>query len=131
MPDFIVAHSLSDIKQQLELAKAAHRPVLLDFYATWCADCVAMDHQLFSKPTVQQALHSFILLRADISENTTEQGELLKHFNVMAPPTILFFNHTGKEVAEKRIVGETNTQDFMARLKTTSPNGLRNPREVC
>lgn len=115
---FTVVRSVEDFNRELALAKAANRPVLLDFYADWCASCVVMDKTVFAAMDVRPALDQFVLLRADLSSNTATDSELMKYFKVIAPPTVLFFNVNGQEVNSRRIVGELGTQEFMTRLSS-------------
>ena len=60
---------------------------------------------------------NYVLLRADLSENSAADEALLKYFNVIAPPTVLFFNSMGDELNSMRIVGEINTKEFLIRLQ--------------
>lgn len=115
-PTFIVVHNMADLNKQLARAQIANRPVILDFYADWCTSCVAMDRHVFNVKNVQQALHNFILLRADLSKNTDDDQEMLKRFGVIAPPTMLFFNNAGQEVNSHRIIGELDANEFLVRL---------------
>lgn len=115
---FIVVRDIQDLHKQLAIAQARQKPVLLDFYADWCESCVIMDKNVFSKSEVVQALNHFVLLRADLSENTSNDEALLKNFNVIAPPTVLLFDRGGQEVNSQRIVGEINKQEFLNRLTT-------------
>lgn len=118
-PDsFITVHSVDELNKQLELAQAAHKPVLLDFYADWCASCVAMEHDVFDTATVKKELAPFILIRADLSNNNSADEILLKNYSVVAPPTVLFFNNQGHEMNSQRIVGEVNANEFIQRLNT-------------
>jgi thiol:disulfide interchange protein DsbD len=110
--------NINDLNQQLTLAQAAHKPVLLDFYADWCESCVSMDKKVFSAPQVEAALSNFVLLRADLSANNTADETILKNYAVVAPPTVLFFNNNGREVNSRRIVGEINEQEFIGRVNT-------------
>lgn len=113
---FTVVHNMMDLKTQLAEAKRSHQPVMLDFYADWCDSCIAMDKQVFSKPNVQQQLNKFVLLRIDLSKNTFEDQNLLKHFGVIAPPTILFFNAQGQEMQQQRILGEMSATKFISEI---------------
>lgn len=115
---FTIVHNVADLDQQLAKAQAAHRPVLLDFYADWCESCVVMDKTVFSKPEVMKNLDRFTLLRADLSANSADDEILLKNFDVIAPPTVLFFNNQGQEVNSQRIVGELTKNEFMTRINT-------------
>ena len=113
---FIVVHDIADLQKQLSIAQAAHQPVILDFYANWCESCVAMDHKVFNASALQKVLANYTLLRADLSENSENDQMLLKHFDIIAPPTVLFFNGKGQEISSQRIVGEVNADEFLARL---------------
>jgi len=113
---FTVVHDLPHLQQALIRAKSAHKPVLLDFYADWCESCVIMDKQVFAAPSVQSALLPFILLRADLSENTLAEQNMMQYFQVIAPPAILFFAATGAELKTYRIDGEVNSKELLARL---------------
>lgn len=116
---FIVVNDMRHFNQELLTARAEHKPVLLDFYADWCESCVDMDRQVFNTPNVKQQLNHYVLLRADLSANTTEEEAMLHYFNVMAPPTVLFFDNQGREINSRRIVGEINAKEFLARLNAT------------
>lgn len=120
MQEFTIVRNIADVNKQLLIANSLQRPIVLDFYADWCESCVVMDRKVFSKPDVQQELSKFILLRADLTDNTTENERLLKYFNVIAPPTILFFDVSGQEMSSKRIIGEVNSQEFVDRLQKIS-----------
>lgn len=111
---FIVVRDVTDLEKQLSLAKAAHRPVVVDFYADWCDSCVSMDRHVFAVPHVQHELTKYVLLRADITANTSKDEALLKNFKVIAPPTVLFFDSSGHE--SERIEGEVSAKEFLSRL---------------
>jgi len=113
---FIVIHNLSDLKQQMLLAKAKQKPIIIDFYADWCDSCVSMDKNVFDKTTIKNALNNYVLVRADLSANTAEEEALLKQYNIVAPPTVLFFNDAGQELQSQRIIGEVNATEFLTRL---------------
>lgn len=107
--------SLQDLDKVLVQAKG--RPVLLDFYADWCVACKQMQRNVFSEPKVQQALKGFVLLRADVTANDNIDQALEDKLDVIAPPSILFFDKTGKELKSKRIIGEMNADNFLTYLQ--------------
>ncbi|HLB58138.1 MAG TPA: protein-disulfide reductase DsbD [Gammaproteobacteria bacterium] len=114
---FITPTSMQQLDQELKIAKKEKKPVILDFYADWCVSCVTMERTVFSKPDVQRALSSFVLLRMDITKNNDFDRNVLKRFHVIAPPTILFFDDAGNELTSERIIGETNAAEFLTHIK--------------
>jgi thiol:disulfide interchange protein DsbD len=111
----VLVDSITAVNQRIAAANATHRPVMLDFYADWCESCVAMD-KLFKQPNIKKALEGFVVLRVDLSSNKPEDAALLKYFNVIAPPAVLFFSDQGKEVNTRRIVGEISADELLSRI---------------
>jgi thiol:disulfide interchange protein DsbD len=117
---FLVVKNMAELEQQLLLAKQKNQSVLLDFYADWCASCVAMDKYVFTQPTVKHALSQLVLLRADVTKNNAFDQALLKRFHVIAPPTMVFFNRVGQVLPMQQIVGEVGAETLLADLKKAS-----------
>lgn len=115
--NFYVIKSLDELDQRLANAKKQNKPVLLDFYAEWCATCQAVQKNVFDDSEVQQALKNFVLLQIDLTNNTAMDKAILKHYQVIAPPTLLFFNPKGKELLPQRLIGDINKQEFLRHLQ--------------
>lgn len=111
----IAVKTLAEINQALNAVDQT--PVLLDFYADWCASCKIMEATVLSDSRVQEALQKFRVLRVNITENNAEDKKIMQHFRVIAPPTFLFFDRQGQEIAAHRLVGEVSEDNFLARLK--------------
>jgi thiol:disulfide interchange protein DsbD len=98
------------------LAKQNHQPVLIDFYADWCNSCVMMDRTVFSREDVRNALKKITVLRVDLTHNIEFDQTMLKRFNIVGPPAIIFFNTEGLLLTSPRIVGEVSADKFLAQL---------------
>ena len=103
--------------EELNLAlKNAQKPVMLDFYADWCVNCVEFEQFTFSDSRVKAKLEKFTLLKADVTKNSDDDKALQKAFTIYGPPAILFFKE-GKEVSELRLAGFKNADEFLAHLE--------------
>jgi thiol:disulfide interchange protein DsbD len=114
-PDFKVIKTVADLEQQL--AAAGPRPIMLDFYADWCFYCKEMERYTFTDPTVQAQLQPAVLLKADVTAYDAEDRALLNYFNLIGPPAILFFDHTGQERPAFRVAGFMAAEAFSAHLR--------------
>ncbi len=109
--------SLAQLNEQRALAKKENTPLLLDFFATWCITCHELDQYTFSDPRVQNLLKSYRLVRADVTANSKANQALEKYLDVIAPPTILFFARSGKEIKNNRVVGSITADQLVLLLQ--------------
>jgi thiol:disulfide interchange protein DsbD len=111
--------SVKDLNAELKQAGTNQQPVMLDFYADWCVSCKEMEFFSFTDAGVKQALDGFVLLQADVTANDSEDQALLKHFKIFGPPTIVFYNQSGTEIPDTRVVGYLPAEDFVAHINQT------------
>ncbi len=79
----------------LEKSRATGRPLFLDFHASWCKDCSAMDATVFNQPPVEDHLKQFIAVRyAAEQPNAAPAKPLLDHFNIVGLPAYLVLTPT-------------------------------------
>jgi thiol:disulfide interchange protein DsbD len=109
--------SLAALKSKLQQAKANHQPVMLDFYADWCISCKEMEAYTFTDPKIRQALTGFLLLQADVTENSDEDKALLAKYNLVGPPAIIFFGNDMLEKAAHRVIGYQDADTFIKTLQ--------------
>jgi thiol:disulfide interchange protein DsbD len=75
-----------------------------------------MEHFTFTDPVVRQALENVLLVQADVTLNDDIDQELLKHFGIFGPPTIVFFDRDGREISNQRVIGYQDAEAFMETL---------------
>ena len=99
---------------ELELAiKNSSKPLMLDFWASWCVACKELEEITFKDDEVIKKLQNFILLQADVTLNDDEDKALQKMFGVVGPPAIIFWDKDKNEVKSSKIVGYKNPKDFL------------------
>jgi thioredoxin:protein disulfide reductase len=104
--------TLADLEREVAAASTAGKSVMLDFYADWCVSCKEMEHYTFTDAGVQSALRDTVLLQADVTANDEQDRELLKHFGIFGPPTIAFYDGSGTERRNFRVVGFMKAAEF-------------------
>lgn len=104
------------LRAALAAAERAGQPAMLDFYADWCVECVRMERTVFSRPEVHRALADVAALQVDITDYDTADRALLREFDVIGPPTLLFFGADGRERRSHRLIGATDAEGFIAHL---------------
>ena len=111
-----VVTTFNELQQALTNAKGT--PVMLDFYADWCASCKVIANTTLQDSSIQSALRNFVVLKVDLTSNNADSRAILNHFNVVAPPTFIFINAQGEELNRLRLVGEVSTSVFYANLNS-------------
>ena len=110
---------LEALDVQLLDAKSSNRPVMLDYYADWCIDCVRMEDSTFSDPAVRDELETFVMLQVDVTDpRNLSTNAVKKRYGVFGPPAMLFFNANGEEEKGLRRYGFMGPEEFIAHIKT-------------
>jgi thiol:disulfide interchange protein DsbD len=113
--------NLKELEQRIREASAQGRTVMLDFYADWCISCKEMEAYTFTDPKVKQALADFVLLQADVTENSEQDQALLAKFQLIGPPAILFFGPDQQERTAQRVIGYQDSGTFIETLQRIKP----------
>lgn len=118
-PEFLPVTSLAQLESEISNANKQGKTVMLDLYADWCIACKEFEKYTFSDAKVQQALSDTVWLQIDMTEfDSNENAELVKHYNVLGLPSILFFDLKGNELEKQRTTGFMSAEEFTAHVKT-------------
>ena len=91
-------------KATFEEAIAGPKPVMVDFWATWCMPCTMLS------PLIADLANRYEGKVVSGKVNTDEEMELSLQYGITAIPTVLFFQN-GREV--QRIVGVNSPDAYV------------------
>ncbi len=98
-------------------AEKDKKPLILDFYADWCAPCVAMEKRVFKDPEVVRLSQNLITMRLDLTRHQPFQDEILKQYGVRGVPTVIFLNREGEEEKDLRLQTYVGRFEFLNRMR--------------
>ncbi|AGH96263.1 protein-disulfide reductase DsbD family protein [Pseudobdellovibrio exovorus] len=76
-------------------AQKEGKPVMIDFFAEWCAACHELDKKTFSTPEFQELAEQFYLVRFDATEDSEAVQQVLRKYDIKGLPTVMFINRNG------------------------------------
>ena len=98
------------------LAQHKGKKIIVDFSADWCTSCKEFEEITFADAGVVNKLGDFVLIQADVTDNTAKEKALSKKYGVFGPPAILFFDESGEWMKSKTVVGYMEPEPFLAHL---------------
>jgi thiol:disulfide interchange protein DsbD len=113
-PEFKKITSIKELDEVLSKNKG--KKIMLDFSAEWCAVCKELEEITFSDEKVKAKMGEFVLVQADITENSQAQKDLSKKYGVFGPPVMIFFDKESKVLKSKTIVGFIGPDEFLTHL---------------
>jgi len=95
--------------------KTGNKPVMIDFYADWCAQCKELDKYTYTDPEVVEMSNKFNNIKVDL---TKENSAITDKFEIKGLPVVIFMNSDGKEIKELRVTGFLKPEEFMKKLNS-------------
>ncbi|MDN3520560.1 protein-disulfide reductase DsbD [Halomonas ramblicola] len=92
------------------------RAAFVHLTADWCISCKQLERRVYPNPRVAEPLSAFTRIDVDVTETDAASRELLDHFGLFGPPSLLFF-HAGEEIREARIQGEMRAPQLADHLE--------------
>lgn len=112
-------------QEGLATAREARRPMVIDFWADWCAACKELDRTAWSDPRVRAEAERFVLVKMDNSADKmadARSAELVdrvfEKYGVLGQPTVLFIDSRGRELpGDTRVTAVVSAEEMLARLR--------------
>ena len=105
--------------EALKKAKEDKKPVILDFFASWCIACHKLEKKTFNHESVKSLGQNFLWLKIDVTNPSEEQRKTMKKYNVLGLPKILFFNAKGEWLKALSLNGFEEKDPFIHRMQKT------------
>jgi len=110
------ADPVSTLDAALAQAKASGKPVMIDFFAEWCAACKELDRETYVSPQVAEASNRFINIKVDATKSSDTTDALFDRFGVSGLPTVAFIGSDGKPLTAPRVTGFLAPEQFLQEL---------------
>jgi thiol:disulfide interchange protein DsbD len=82
----------------VRMAQTSHRPMIVDFGASWCGACNELATQTFADERVREEAGRFVAVRVDATDDDdTAVAKVKDKYRVVGLPTVVVFDSAGQE----------------------------------
>jgi len=93
------------------------KPIIIDFYADWCASCHELEQKTFANEKFVELTKDFTLLRFDATQDSPKLKELKGKYKIVGLPTIVFYDRSGKYRPEFDVNEFITVEEFESILR--------------
>ncbi|MCA1829785.1 MAG: thioredoxin family protein, partial [Myxococcales bacterium] len=110
-----------DYPKALAMARAQHKPLFVDFWATWCHSCLSMQRYVLADPALKPLAVEVVW--ASIETETEKNKPVVEMYPLDGWPTFLLIDPDGEKVLG-RFIGSGSVHD----IRQFVQNGVRDYR---
>jgi thiol:disulfide interchange protein DsbD len=115
--DWTRVTNLAQFDRALAQVHRNRRAAVVDFWAHWCISCRLMDRRLAHDRAIGLLVRRLAFIRVDLTRDTQDSRFLLHHFQILGPPTFLFYSPAGLLVPHDRLIGESGMTRFLRHVR--------------
>jgi len=108
--------TVEDLETLRTTLAQSDEPAFVNFTADWCISCKVMERSVYPAPEVAGPLRQFRRINVDVTASDAASREVLEHFELFGPPSLLFFNG-GEELRDARVQGEVDAPQLASHLE--------------
>lgn len=101
----------TDFKKAIEQAKEQGKPVMIDFWASWCPPCKQMDQEVWPETQVVAQSKKFVCISVDVDRHQS----LSSRYRANVIPTLVFVDPWGNEITRR--VGYVSVRELVPLMK--------------
>ncbi|HEY0840210.1 MAG TPA: cytochrome c biogenesis protein CcdA [Vulgatibacter sp.] len=106
-----------DYDGALAQAQAEGKPVIIDFYADWCAACKELDKFTYTDPAVMEEAGRFVTVKVDGTVEDERIQTLYDRYGIQGLPTVVFLDGKGQALPDPRITGFLEAPKFLEEMR--------------
>ncbi len=119
---FTVIHTGENVRafidENIALAKSSGRPIVIDFWATWCKLCLLLDKKVWVDPEVIAESERFIPIKVDATKSDEEMEAIWRDYNIGGLPAIIFIDSRGEVLHGKTVAGFMAAPQMLERMQS-------------
>lgn len=104
-------------EELLTQATKDQKPVIIDFWADWCAACHELEENTFTDTRVRAMAGNYVLLKFDATKDSEKLRALKKKYNIQGLPTLIFINSHGMWVDALTLTQFESAEKFVKRME--------------
>ncbi|MEZ4388431.1 MAG: cytochrome c biogenesis protein CcdA [Candidatus Krumholzibacteriia bacterium] len=117
------------IDAKIAEAGAAGKPVVIDFWASWCVYCKKLDKTVWSDPDVVRESLRYVTIKVDATKaDDADMMAVKERFNVPGLPTVAFIDSQGNHQKGKSFNGykaHDEVLELMRSIDSAAAGGAR------
>lgn len=104
-----------DLEAGIQAAREQNKPVMIDFYADWCAVCKEIEANTFSDDVVSKNLNRFVTIKVNL-DKVKNKNSIQKEYNIYGLPWITFYDSKGNHLPGETITGFIGPEEFIKHI---------------
>jgi thiol:disulfide interchange protein DsbD len=112
VPAYAAEQWIPQSQKILAEATAAHKPVMIDFSADWCAACKELETKTYPSPEIAAELRRFVFIKVNDREATAVQ-----QYGGVGLPYVVFIDSQGRLLRDRTLTGFLTPHELLPVLQ--------------